>query len=377
MLGNLSSKDLIKYLIIIGILYTILKIMPSQKLNNKDIVLLVVVILIIFIIIDYKCFKSETESFSDINSDIKDKLESIVNNINTLSQQAPPSLDQQVSQQADPQVTNQSVQNVPQPTYQQEPQPTYQQEPQPTYRQEPQPTYRQEPQPTYRQEPQPTYRQEVKPTYRQEVKPTYRQEVKPTYRQEVKPVVPPTLPPKTACSTDIDKIRRIMQSQIDELKNQLTNNVTSNTGEKYFNYLLNELVSNNTLNDSEVQNIKNKIQLKLLTIDEVITSLESLKGTKIKVQPTNDSKYNELPSGYFQPIGDKISNDWDNQDAILNTDRWTVPMPRPPVCITSTPCKVCPSDPINQMNLKDWNNNTKLSNTFMNKKWISDNTINN
>lgn len=168
-----------------------------------------------------------------------------------------------------------------------------------------------------------------------------------------------------------------MQTQIDDLKYQLTSNVTTNTGEKYFNYLLNELVSNNILNDSDVQNIKNKINLKLLTMNEVITSLENLKSTKVSVQPMNDSKYNELPSGYFQPIGDKISNDWDNQDSILNTDRWSVPMPRPPVCINNTPCKVCPTDSTDTLSLKNWNNSTRFSNTTINKNWMNDNTINN
>ena len=163
-----------------------------------------------------------------------------------------------------------------------------------------------------------------------------------------------------------------MQTQINDLKNQLSNKITVNTGEKYFNYLLNELVSNNTLTDNEVQNIKNKIKLKLLTLDDVITSLETLKNTKVKVNPNNDLKYNELPSGYFQPIGDKISNDWNNQDAILNTDRWSVPMPRPPVCINNSPCKICPTDSNYASNLKDWDDNLRVTNTTLNKKWVSD-----
>ena len=77
MFNNLSSKDLIKYMIVIGILYTILKILPSQKLSSKDILLLLFVIMIIFVTIDYKCFKDDqSESFIGNLSNPIDKLQS-------------------------------------------------------------------------------------------------------------------------------------------------------------------------------------------------------------------------------------------------------------------------------------------------------------
>jgi hypothetical protein len=143
----------------------------------------------------------------------------------------------------------------------------------------------------------------------------------------------------------------------------------------YFDLLLTDLTSKNILNESEVQNIQNKIKLNLLTKDEVIKSLETLKKTKITVQPITDLRYNELPSGYFTPIGNKIANDWDNDYSILDTNKWSVPMPRPPVCINNIPCKVCPSNSTNTVSLKDWDNSRVFTNTSINKQW-ADNQVN-
>ena len=53
-------------------------------------------------------------------------------------------------------------------------------------------------------------------------------------------------------------------------------------------------------------------------------------------------KYSERPGKNYEPIGKGISK-WSNEYTILSSDKWTVPMTRPPVCISSTKCKVCPS----------------------------------
>ena len=375
MLDYLTSKDLIKYVIIIGILYTILKIMPSQKLTNKDIILLVVVILIIFIIIDYKCFKStDIEQFG--NSNPLKKIKKTLNNLQDILQQ----------EKTEARPTAVHISSISDTITTQAPttMPAYVAPQAPTQAPTTMPAYVATQAPTQTPTTMPAYVATQAPTTMPAYVATQAPTTMPVYVATQAPTtmpVPATKPPRPtipvlACSTEIDKIRKLMQTQIDELKDQLITNVTTNTGEKYFIYLLNDLVSNNILSDIEVQNIKNKVNLKLLTIDEVLTSLENLKSTKISVQPTNDSKYNELPSGYFQPIGDKISNDWDNQEAILNTDRWSVPMPRPPVCINNTPCKVCPTDASDVLSLKNWNNSARFSNTIINKNWMNDNTVN-
>ena len=84
----------------------------------------------------------------------------------------------------------------------------------------------------------------------------------------------------------------------------------------------------------------------------------------------NDNIYNELPPNFYTPIGEKIANDWKNDYAILDTDRWTVPIKDPPVCINSSPCKVCESDATNYTALKNWDNSRYVSNYKINKDWI-------
>jgi hypothetical protein len=84
--------------------------------------------------------------------------------------------------------------------------------------------------------------------------------------------------------------------------------------------------------------------------------------------------YNELPPDFYKPLGGKDLSLWDNQFSILSTDKWQVPMPRPPVCINNTPCKVCPNDePTSSypVLLKDWDSSKKVTNIAINKDWAN------
>ena len=96
------------------------------------------------------------------------------------------------------------------------------------------------------------------------------------------------------------------------------------------------------------------------------------KGKEIKKE--SDMKYNELPEDFLRPIGEGLGKWMDNEYTILNTDKWRVPMPRPPICISSSkPCEPCPlmTDGYH-MNLKEWNNARKVTNIEINKKWAND-----
>ena len=88
--------------------------------------------------------------------------------------------------------------------------------------------------------------------------------------------------------------------------------------------------------------------------------------------------YSELPSSMYKPLGESISN-WDLKDdyVILNTDKWRVPMPKPPVCINNKPCKICPSytTGLKGLSVKEWDHSrTITSGTNLNKKWGKDNS---
>jgi uncharacterized membrane protein YcaP (DUF421 family) len=55
-----TLKDFVKYIIFIGIVYTLMKIIPSQEITTIDLILIVYVISIGFIVID--CL-SNSDSF--------------------------------------------------------------------------------------------------------------------------------------------------------------------------------------------------------------------------------------------------------------------------------------------------------------------------
>ena len=57
---------------------------------------------------------------------------------------------------------------------------------------------------------------------------------------------------------------------------------------------------------------------------------------------------------------------------MLNTNKWQVPMPRPPVCINTSPCKVCPdTDDTYPVKLAHWDNSRKVSNIEISKEWAN------
>ena len=132
------------------------------------------------------------------------------------------------------------------------------------------------------------------------------------------------------------------------------------------------------------------MESKLFTIEEIIASLETLAGNDnmpknkqyIKKQSqscqsiNNDIIYNELLPMQMKTIGGETPNTWSGNYAILNTDKWTVPMTRPPVCINTSPCPVCPSDnnTSNLTGLADWDNSRTVSTTTINQNWAKNQT---
>ena len=187
-------------------------------------------------------------------------------------------------------------------------------------------------------------------------------------------------PATSSCGAEVAKVKRDLELKINQLTDQLNMQqaVPSNSmiASKYYSSLINELNERGVLDVNEIQNIKLKLDSKLLSIDEVIASLEKLKSSskpKAKSDNKSDHKYNELPSEFYSPMGGNVSNNWDNNYTLLDTNRWQVPMPRPPVCINTAPCKVCPSEsgyfPV--VTTKDWDQSRKVSDTKINKDWAN------
>jgi hypothetical protein len=176
---------------------------------------------------------------------------------------------------------------------------------------------------------------------------------------------------------DINTIKKYMEIGLTNLKDIIStiptvqkSSTNSNLLYNYLYSLVHELIHMGLLNSNDVSNIKLKLQSKLASIEEIIISLEKLKklhGHKLHDNKLHDNKLhdntptpnyniqNELPPDFFVPVGDKIANDWENDYTILNTNKWQVPIPRPPVCINNTPCKVCPLETSNySTNLQQW-----------------------
>ena len=86
--------------------------------------------------------------------------------------------------------------------------------------------------------------------------------------------------------------------------------------------------------------------------------------TKQEAETSNEMKYTELPPEMHQPLGtydNTFTNDFDHGYTLLNTDKWSVPMRRPPVCIQEKECPVCPSMASGSlMYVKDFPMETKI-----------------
>lgn len=185
--------------------------------------------------------------------------------------------------------------------------------------------------------------------------------------------------PKTTCDLQLDQIKKDFEKQIQELKTELSVKGSAGTESstvKYYNQLIRELRSNGILDDVDVKNVTLKLNSKLLTLDEAITSLEKVKEKGIvKDKSVNsDFVYNELPTEFYAPLGKRIVSDWENEYNLLDTTNWQVPMQRPPVCISNEKCKICPKETSPGTSLlKDWDSSRKITDFNINKKWASNN----
>lgn len=67
---------------------------------------------------------------------------------------------------------------------------------------------------------------------------------------------------------------------------------------------------------------------------------------KKPIEEVNEMKYTEYDPQMHKPLGESdgtVSNKFEYGYSYLNTDKWSVPMRRPPVCIPpENPCPVCP-----------------------------------
>ena len=177
----------------------------------------------------------------------------------------------------------------------------------------------------------------------------------------------------TNCEIAINNLTNQFNSKITDLQMKLNlvnnqANSNSNISLKYYNDLVTQLLNKGILTNDDITNIKIKVENKLLTINDVIIGLEKLNTSAISKNTSEISKntnYNmpvDTPIDFYTPIGDKVANNWSDNYTILDSSKWMVPMPRPPVCINNTPCKVCPIDDTSYpVSLQTWDNSRNIT----------------
>ena len=291
-----SLKDLIKYVIFISIVYTLMIIIPSQKIITKDLILIVSIIFIGFVLMD--CLCSNSELFTNINNTQNEPfmLSNIVDYKNYDKSNIVSDMIHKINEDKSYMLSNVS-----------------------------------------------------------------------NKINETK-------------SNIVDKINEI-KSNIDDKINEekpipiKSNELNETTTVKYMNLLIDDLREHNVLNNTDIENIKAKMNSKILTDDEIIVGLEKLILTtkaKQKKEPESEYIFGNVSSDLYKPLGNLEIHKWDEGYNMLNTNKWQIPMPRPPVCINTTPCKVCPdTDDTYPLKLALWDNSRKISNTEISKNWAN------
>jgi len=278
-----TLKDLIKYFIFICIIYSLLVLIPQNKLNTQDLIMILTVISLIFILLDRIYNIENFENMNNMFSSQDNKPNTSKNVEPVITAQPPVS-------------NNNEIEDI-------------------------------------------------------------RKKIGLSDNISVSP-----------CSVEVEQLKKKVEARVKSLEDEITNLKASNNNDKYMKLLLSELVNMNVINNTDVENINNKIKMNISTYSEMIKNLENLKATSKKYR-NKEFDYNELPDSMGKPLGDRELSKWDNSYALLNTNKWAVPMPRPPVCVNTTPCKVCPSTEPTFQNLQEWDESRKISNTNINKDW--------
>lgn len=91
----------------------------------------------------------------------------------------------------------------------------------------------------------------------------------------------------------------------------------------------------------------------------------------------NQMGYSEYPEEMHRPLGEydkTFTNKFDHGFSYLSTDKWRIPVRRPPVCIQEKKCPVCPvQTPGYPLDVKQWNESRRIhQNDILNLEYIRD-----
>lgn len=142
-------------------------------------------------------------------------------------------------------------------------------------------------------------------------------------------------------------IKPVEQPKIEQPKIELFEN------EKVENIKLVEEIKNL----KKKQNNKQEEKSSSFTLEEVQKLLNAVKNEKSKSVEKYGSMYNGNPPSEYnddnaftdqilKPLGENgngLTNEWDHDYILLNTDKWAPALKPPPVCKTEKKCPVCPN----------------------------------
>ena len=130
----------------------------------------------------------------------------------------------------------------------------------------------------------------------------------------------------------------ISQPKIENYEDVKNINIEYELKVKKDNLVENKVKNNNKL----IENLTND------DISKIVTLLQNIQQAQTTSPTTpidlTTLKVTNAPS--LQPLGangNGLTNEWDQDYVLLNTDKWSPALNPPPVCVTDKKCPVCPS----------------------------------
>lgn len=366
-----TLKDLVKYTIFIGVVYALFKLIPSQPFSQRDLILIVAVIGIGFVFID--CYSSK-EGFADVanvnsvQADTDVKMQSNTNVNTVIKQEIEAEEDEEEDVGAEAEAEAEDDEEEPE-------------EEQDAEAEEAEDEDEEEGEQTNELLKYNALVEKSRMKADKKVKDVLSSDNLRKRFQGGSVMPSNTDKPAAGCGVEMEKLKRQVSQHINQLEDKikvLENQPVDETMEKYKNFLMKDLKEAGVMDDMDVQNMNAKVENKVMSMTEAIEKLEKLKlSAKPKMRKgksKSEYDYSELPQDFYSPLGDPELSKWDTAFHMLNTTKWQVPMPRPPVCINTSPCKVCPTADQGGYPLKltDWDSSRKVMNLTVNKQWAND-----
>lgn len=161
-----------------------------------------------------------------------------------------------------------------------------------------------------------------------------------------------------------NKVKKNFTVNSNKMTRKNNDNERKKNNIKYMEMLFNKLKKESLLTNDDIQKMRRKINAGVDDVSSTIMKLEKLNN--------NSMKYSVKDDEYYKSLGSGISKKWSDKYTILDTKNWAVPAYKPPVCVTNMRCKVCPDTTSGYpVNLMEWDESTKVSNTSINKKWAN------